>query len=363
MMDAAPYDLPDFGRLKRIGVLRALQLGDMLCAIPALRALRRAAPRAHITLIGLPWARSFATRYSGYIDDFMVFPGLAGMPEREPDERAMPGFMAAARRCEFELMLQMHGSGTLTNPLCALLGAERLAGFRPVDEDGPADTARRQAPGVDADWLLPWREGEHEVLRFVRLLRFLGVHSADHALAFPVTGDDRYALRLAGPLPAPLSYACVHVGARLASRRWLAVRFAEVADALVRRGLKVILTGTDGERALTSAVACLMRERALDLAGRTSLGALAALVADAAVVVCNDTGMSHLAAAMKTPSVVVCCGSDPRRWAPLDAQRHRVLSVAIDCRPCGYDICPIGHPCAAELTSTEVTQAVWALLA
>jgi len=156
----------------------------------------------------------------------------------------------------------------------------------------------------------------------------------------------------------------LHAGSQLASRRWPAERFAQVGDALSKEGLQVVLTGTKGERELTARVRDAMRSPALDLTGLTSLGGLAALIARARLVVANDTGVSHIAAALKAPSVIIANGSDPRRWAPLDRQLHRVLWHPTDCRPCAHAACPLpGHPCAAGISAERVIEEASRLVA
>ena len=98
-----------------------------------------------------------------------------------------------------------------------------------------------------------------------------------------------------------------------------------MADALAAWGYTVVLTGTAAENALAQTVVEAMHSPAVNLVGRTSLGALAALLKGASLLVCNDTGVSHLAAALRIKSVVIFSNSDPQRWAPLNRQRHRVI--------------------------------------
>lgn len=343
----------DFSSLRSIAVFRALQLGDLLCVVPALRALRAAAPQARITLIGLPWASSFASRFHRYIDEHLVFPGFPGLPESAPQLDGLPAFFASAQERHFDLAIQLHGSGALSNPLTVALGAKRNAGFALAGQFL-----------ADAALFACWSEQEHEVLRYVRLMAFLGIEPHGTQLEFPLNQADYRSLAQAcADVPAAGTYVCIHPGARLPSRRWPPARFAQVADGLAKQGLRVVLTGSEQEQNIISAVRDAMHAPALDMSGRTNLGALAALVANARLVVCNDTGVSHIAAGVATPSVVVCSGADPRRWAPLDRQRHRLLYADAPCRPCAHLTCPIGHPCALDVSSAQVLAQALALCA
>ncbi|MEF7615750.1 glycosyltransferase family 9 protein [Aquincola sp. MAHUQ-54] len=327
---------------RRIGVFRALMLGDMLCAVPALNAVAARWPQAELVLIGLPWAREWARRLP-MVQRFVEFPGWPGLPERAPELAALPGFLQAMQAERFDLLLQLHGSGSIVNNLLAACGARQLAGFAEPDDCAPD-------PALFTRWP---REG-HEIERLLHLTDHLGLPRQGTATLLPLTPQDRQrAAALADPA---LPYACVHAGARFTSRRWPAERFAAVADRLAGQGLRIVLTGSNGERAVVQQVRQAMRQPALDLAGRTDLWTLGALVEGAQLLVSNDTGVSHVAAAVGTPSIVVSAGSDVARWAPLQAQRHQVLWADAACRPCAHEHCPTGHECARAIETDAVAR-------
>jgi ADP-heptose:LPS heptosyltransferase len=331
---------------KRIAVFRALMLGDLLCATPALRALRAAWPHARPGQTHQRDARELAQRLRS-VDDFECFPGWPGLSEQAPPgQEALHAFLRRLSARHFDLAIQLHGSGAVSNPLVARFGARRLAGFA-----GPG----AWRPDSDAERFLPWPVQGQEIERLLALTDHLGMPRRGEAMDFPLRPEDHLGAR--AWLPAGEAYAVVHPGARWSSRRWPAERFAEVGDALARRGLRVVLTGSAEERELGSAVAAAMDCAPLDLTGRTDLWTLGALVASARLVVSNDTGLSHVAAALETPSVVVSCGSDVARWAPLAHERHQVLSHDLPCRPCVHRDCPVGHGCALALDTEAVVHA------
>ncbi|CAN5507860.1 glycosyltransferase family 9 protein [soil metagenome] len=269
-------------------VLRALGLGDLLTGVPALRALAQAFPD-HRRVLAAPRALAPLARSSGAIDAVHDSHGLD------------PLRTGAAP----DVAVNLHGRGPQSHRLLLAAAARRVIAF--AHPDVPEVAGPR------------WRQGEHEVARWCRLLEESGIAA------------DRTRVDLPAPqrsVPARARGATlIHPGAKSPARRWPADRWAEVAAARVAAGHDVVVTGGGDELELARAVA---RGAGLDPtavhAGGTDVVGLAALVAAAGHVVCGDTGVAHLATALGTPSVVLFGPSSPQEWGPPpERPQHRVL--------------------------------------
>lgn len=302
-----------------IAIVRSLPgLGDLLCCIPALRALRTAYPEAQISLIGLPWVQNLIKRFPQYIDQWLEFPGFPGIPEVTFIPSKTLAFLNLVQSLELDLAIQMHGNGSVMNSFVALLGAKQSAGCFSVGHYCP-----------DSTYFMPYPNHLPEVWRNLQLLEFLGIPLQGTHLEFPIWEADWQELETiaVGHTLRLDQYVCIHPGASVNTRRWSCTHFAAVADALAAQGWQIVLTGTAAEAELAKTVVAGMRFPAVDLTGQTSLGALAALLKRSRLLICNDTGVSHLAAALQVNSVVIFSNSDPQRWAPLDRHRHRVVQM------------------------------------
>ncbi|MFI7611868.1 glycosyltransferase family 9 protein [Nonomuraea terrae] len=251
-------------------VLRGLGLGDLLTAVPALRALRQAFPKHRITLAA-PRALDALLPLTCAVDASVDVSGPGPVPFQRPD-----------------IAVNLHGKGPQSIDALRATDPGRLISFG----TGP-----------------PWKDGVHEVRRWCELLEWHGIPADPADLTLGIS--DR-----TGP-------AIVHPGAAFPARRWPPERFAEVAGAL---GDDVVVTGTENEVPLARKVAELADlppERML--AGQTRMADLIDLVSTSRLVVCGDTGVAHLATAFCVPSVVLFGPVSPSLWGPPPGWRHVAL--------------------------------------
>ena len=317
---------PRVSGVRRIAVLRATPVGALVVALPALVALRRCYPRAHIALLGSAWQREFFHRRPSPIDEVVVVP--ASLLDRQrsgpwalhgDDERA---FVAAMQARRFDVAVQLHGGGAQSNPLVRAIGARVSAGMQAPD-----------APPLERN--LPYREWQHEALRLLETVALVGAHAHDVEPRLAVTEADR--AQAAAVLPADGAPLLVLQPSCSDPRRaWPAERYAAVGDHFAARGARVVLNGTAAEAPLLAQVRAAMRAPALDLAGRLSLGGLLGLLARARLLISNDTGTAHLARAIGTPTVTVFWIGNVAGYLPMSSARDAVVvSWRTVCPRCG----------------------------
>ncbi len=297
--------------IRKIAVFRALQLGDMLCVIPGIRSLRNQFPKAHICLLGLPWAKFLIERFPQYFDEFIHFPGYPGLPEQPFDAKAFYSFLGRMQEEQYDLVLQMQGNGSIVNPMIELFAAKYTAGFCLPDDYAP-----------NRDFFLTYPNGIHEIERHLALMKHLGVDETSTELEFPIYNKDEEDLMKATLQIESKKYVCIHPGSRGSWRQWPTKYFATLADYCYEQGYQIVLTGTKDEMPIVNEVISHMKHEAIVAAGKTSIGAVAVLIKNALLLVSNCTGVSHIAAALKTPSVVLSMDGEPERWAPLNKTLH-----------------------------------------
>ena len=271
-------------------VLRALGLGDLLTAVPALRGLAGAFPE-HRKVLAAPRYLAPLAELTGAVDEVVDAAPLAPLD---------PRLEAPA------VAVNLHGRGPQSHRMLLALRPGRLIAFAHSDIPETAGFPE-------------WHPGEHEVRRWCRLLGDFGIAADPSALELERPS-------VAVP-PQPAGATVLHPGAKDPERRWPVDRWVAVAKAEASAGGRVVVTGSADEAPLAQKIG---DEAGLDhsavLAASTDLLDLAGVVSAARVVVSNDTGIAHLATAFRTPSVVLFGQISPSEWGPPpDRPIHRAI--------------------------------------
>jgi len=339
----------DWATVRRILVVRADNLGDVVMLTPALRALRRAVPDARIDLLASPAGSAAAP----------LLPAVSGViTESAVWQRIEPGAgTGSAPLAELDLVRRVAAGGydamlVFTSPTqspwpaahVGLLAGIPVRAVHSVEFGG----------AVASHWITPPPDETHQVDRCLHLLEALGVPPAGRELelALPSTVD-------VSNLLEDRRFAVLAPGASAPAKRYPAHRFAAVARLLAEAGLDVLVTGTRREAPLLQSVVnqAVVNQTAVNqtvvdgpAAGVRVLDGLdvpelAALVARADVVVCNNSACLHLADAFGTPVVVTYAGTERLTDMPPRTAPAALLRNGVPCSPCRLFECPYELQC------------------
>jgi lipopolysaccharide heptosyltransferase I len=319
-------------------IVRLGALGDVVHAIPAVAALRRAFPSARIDWL-------VEAKHRAIVDLVTVLDRTIAL--ERPTLKGWTQAVGQLRAARYDLAIDLQGL-MKSAVLARASGASRVVGFSiwHLREKTARPFYSEVRPA----------EGGHVIAKNLRLLEAVGVHDAE--ISFPLRDVGSAALdALRAQIGADGRFALINPGAAWPNKRWPPDRFGEIA-AFVREvyALTPVVLWGPGEELLAHAVIAASGGRAI-MAAPTSITDLVALSRAASLVVSGDTGPLHLATAAGIPAVAIFGPTDPDRNGPF-APRDRSVSRYGSC-DCHYERrCHRRDWCLAEIPAAEVCAAI-----
>jgi ADP-heptose:LPS heptosyltransferase len=297
----------DFARI--LVVRQHNQMGDMMLATPALRAIRETYPRAQIGIVTSTLNRGVLAN-SPFVDHVFTY------DKRRPATHV--AMLQALRRQQFDLAIVLHTvSFSFTTLMLGVVSGARVRIGSTSPRIGDALTGSYlniTLPLPDPAQLAGMNEAEHNLFP----LRAVGITTDDLSpLIVPGEASERWAEEFAAACWSPGTVKlAVHPGAGKTENIWKPENFAAVVNALAQTtpvSVAVVQGPADAGTARAFEQACHVRGT---LVRGRSITDVAALMKRADLVVCNDTGVMHVACAAGARVLGIFGPTDPVRWAP-----------------------------------------------
>jgi heptosyltransferase-1 len=324
----------------RLLVVRLGSLGDLVHALPAVAAIRRAHPHAQID-----WLVDRVHR-----DLLDLVPVITTVvPLRRANAAGWLDARRDLRRRQYEVAIDFQG--LIKSALLARIsGAPRVIGFD-----------RRSAREPMAAWCytqaVPVGDQGHVVDKNLRLAAALGA-PVDRR-EFPLVAPPSRAFdELCGMVGGP--FAILNCGAAWPNKRWPPEPFGALASWLLStHGLRPVVLWGPGEREIAEAIVRVSKGAAV-IAPATNLGDLVTLCREARLMVSGDTGPTHIAGAVGTPIVALFGPTTAVRNGPWNAGDESISRY--EACACHYQrVCRHGAGerwCLGTITLADVQQAI-----
>jgi heptosyltransferase-2 len=303
---------------RRILVIRQHnQMGDMLLAVPALRAIKESIPGVEVTILTGQINRDVMLN-NPYVDRVLTY-----NPRNPLSWSAMVRGMRQPRN---DMVIVLHTvSFSFTSAMLGLMSGSR---WRVGSTSAPFGNRMSDAfyhfelPLPSERALDAMNEAEHNLYP----LGAMGIRTDNIAPLLVPTQEERewadeFVTRNAEPATVRLA---VHPGAGKVENIWPPERFAEVVNLLADR-IPLSLIVIEGPRdAEPVARFCRLASPQYTVLRGRAIGDVAAVVQTCDLVLCNDTGVMHVASAAGARTLAVFGPTDPLRWAPRCQNLHIV---------------------------------------
>ena len=312
------------GRFKNILITKPSSLGDIVLALPALRALRLSYPEAKISWLVRP---EFAglLEYHPHLDEIITFDRkLLGRAWFHPGAfSALMSLIRKLRRSDFDVIFDFQGLFR-TACLVWLSGCDLRLGMANAREFATIFYTHKIPQGI---------ESIHMVDYYLKIIQAAGASDFGVEFVFPQNpGAEESVGRLLACHGIQNNYAVLISGSAHRDKCWPPERFARLADKISSQySLSIVATGSASESGIVERLQETANVPITSLAGQTSLIELVALLKSARLVVSNDTGPGHIAAALGVPLVLIFGRTNPIRLEPY-RRKHCVMAIEPDGR-------------------------------
>jgi heptosyltransferase I len=310
----------------RILIVRLGAIGDVVHALPALAALRRAMPDAHFAWAVERGGAANLLKGNPCLDEMIELDlrGWRREPGRFETYAAIRATAARLRKPGFDIALDFQGLlKSASIPWLARI--PRRIGFARAALREPL-SALMLTELVEAD------DEAHVIKKNLRLAEHLGAEGAGE-YDFPIEiepEDELFAERQHEGFKG--SFAILNPGGGWPTKLWGADCFAAIADRLWESyRIRPVVTYGPREDALARSVVEQSRTGAAVMLD-TTLKQYFALARKARLFVGGDTGPMHLAAAAGTPIVAIFGPTSSRRNGPFSNDDVVIERFDLDCR-------------------------------
>jgi len=267
--------------------------------------------------------------------------------------REMSSFLKDLRHVRYDWVIDLQGllkSGLLT-------GLSR--GKRKVGMSGAREGAWffLKEPSVRVNY------DQHAIDRYLEVAIQLGCKWDRWDNRIPVSETHRHALDqlLASHGFKDGNLVAINPMAKWKTKLWEPGLFAALGDRILAEfPCRIVFTGSQDDRPIIENISSMMKNRPLNLAGKTGLKELACLYDRCRVLVTTDTGPMHMAAAMGCAVVALFGPTSPLRTGPY-GPGHRVMTSGAACSPCFKKTCD-QWSCMRDITVESVFEAVRGVL-